>query len=248
MQRNSNPRTSQNENYLNLKFHCRGTLLCEACGSWLKPHFAYIKNHCCECLSLDALTSGSACFIHQTTKDATSVLGPLKTTKHVAFALDAITYKTFDNSGELPTPIFHENCSIDEFEQDSNVDVSSRHEFSPPPGKFKYKPQELTFEYLPYDEQLSDPTFGMKFKHDLNWLPKGVISAVGRDVPSDELVYQLCSKGGEVSFYGDSVIENVSALFPSYDTDSEDSVSDEEESFQCVWLLGCRSNKNPKLT
>ena len=87
----------------------------------------------------------------------------------------------------------------------------------------------------------------MKFKHDLKWLPKGVISAVGRDVPSDELVQQLCSKGGEVSFYKDSVIENVSALFPNYDTDSEDSVSDEEESFQCVWLLGCSSKRNPKL-
>ena len=57
---NSNPRTSQNENYLNLKSHCRGTLLCETCGSWLKPHFAYIQNICCECLSLDAITSGSA--------------------------------------------------------------------------------------------------------------------------------------------------------------------------------------------
>jgi len=43
--------------------------------------------------------------IHQAT-DATSVLDPAKITKRVAFALDAITHKTFDNSGELSTPIF----------------------------------------------------------------------------------------------------------------------------------------------
>ena len=71
-------------------------------------------------------------FFEQSSKDATSIIGPLKTTKHVAFALDAITYKTFDNSGELSTPIFHENCCTDDFEQDSNVDVTGHQEFSPP--------------------------------------------------------------------------------------------------------------------
>ena len=86
--------------------------------------------------------------------------------------------------------------------------------FLPPPGKFKYQPQELTFAYLPYDEQLSDSNFGMKFKHDLKWLPNGVISAVGRDVPSDELVYQITSEGNVVSFYRESVIDSIFFFIP----------------------------------
>ena len=84
----------------------------------------------------------------------------------------------------------------------------------------------------------------MKFKHDLKWLPEGVISAVGRDVPSDELVYQLTSEGGKVSFYRESVIESISALFPCYDADSEDSDCDGSSEYQSVWLRGPRVTSN----